>query len=317
MKILLSKTKYYRREEYLLQTNIIKDGSRCFVVKKAMGEKAWDILQNTKSYYKQNLKGLPKEISLAKPLELNTKNKSVVYEFIEGKTLETLIETDLLNRQFNEAKSKYEALIKIVDSFKGKPKSNEVKGFKKLVANYINPLPGQVLSGAFVQISEITADHIIKSSKDDRYHLIDYEDFLETSLPERFIRFRSELYLINNLQQIIQTIACKEFPIVTFSKQLYIPKDWQKVNNFSEKEKAFYYFLEQKLQNYLNWSILDLKPLLKYKKKEHKNRISLKLDAQRLINYQKSFGELSRIKSSKFYQLWRIYNKVKETVIKN
>ena len=85
------------------------------------------------------------------------------------------------------------------------------------------------------------------------------------------------------------------------SKQIYL------------EEKNFFLFIEEKLQNYLNNTVSNISQLklTKYKEIEVNSRISQRLTAQS----QNAIEKLHSLKKSKIYKLWRIYRKLRETLV--
>lgn len=305
MKVLLSKINYRRKRDLLMQTNVISDQKTLYVEKKAFGDKAWQNLIKTESFFVHYSKKLPPNIKIAKFLQKNTKEKTVKYEFIKGQTLRFRIESSLIERDFETACTLYEKLNDVTDNFITTAEGDQLNGFKKFTKDYNAKIPDGILK-EIVPLTEFSHDHLIVN-RDNAVTLIDYENFLEFYLPARFIKFRAELYMLLALQEIIRSLGSEQFVLKTYWKDLFIPKEWGKINNFSLEEKKFFLFVEEKLQNYLYDTISNMNSLnlMNYREEEVKTRMSQRLTVR-------SQQVIDGLKNSKIYLLWRTYRKLRE-----
>lgn len=314
MKVLLSKTQYNKRKEFLLQTNIIKEKNNIVVEKVAWGDKSWESLVHIKNFYEHFSKRLPKDVRIAKLIEFNADKKCAKFEFIEGKTLEAIIEGHLLNKNFKEAAKEFKKAMEIIDSFSSRPSSDDLKNFEDFLGDYKGQIPKGTLD-YFVPLAELTTDHIIIDNK-GRYNIIDYENFFGLSFPISFVKFRCRFWLIFNLQQVIRSLGSPNFPLVTFSRDLYSPKIWKDLIPFSYEEKKLFLFIAERRHNCLNWKIVNMKNSLTKDKDNFDQRAYPKLTTWKMLDYLHCSEELNKIKDSKFFRLWRRYNKLK-AIFKN
>lgn len=313
MKILLSKITSERNDDFKVMTNVIVNTKKNkYVVKKAMNRSAWNHLISIKDIYKIIKKN--STIKISKILKIDEKNNEIWFKYVNGKTIECLIEDSMLNRNFEKTLNLYKKTMSIIDSFSIKKKPS----IKYL--EFINEYQGkEIISRRFVPFSDISTDHLIM--KNDEIYLIDYENFLGFDLPVDFVKFRSEFYLLINLQQIIQTISSNSFQIESYLSGIYIPAILKRINNFSEDQKKFFLFLEEKLQNTLNWKKVNLNDYINYDKKIFKKRLSTKINNFEMrkntdLTNQNIVlkSQLLSIYDSKFYKLWRLYNKFKSII---
>lgn len=315
MKILLSKINYNRREEFLIQTNIIQDQERLYVEKRALGDRAWEILSNTEVFYLKLSKKTLKGIRLSKFLGKDIKQKSIRYEFIKGETIQLKIERAFIERDFKTAKKLFMLSNNLIDNFTTKLKKKELRDFEIFTEDYYLKIPSGVLK-QFTLLTELSRDHMIISDKDGIPTLIDYENFLGFALPTKFIKFRAEIYLLLALQQVIRSLGSQYFILKTYWKNLFIPKEWQKINNFTLEEKKFFLYLEEKLQNYLykNKSNIERLNLLDYQEIETNTRMYHKITVESQIQLQQANNKLSSLQNSKLYKAWKLYHRIKDAI---
>ncbi len=180
--------------------------------------------------------------------------------------------------------------------------------------NYSGPIPGSVTDEISI-LQDITASNILYCEKEKTFYLIDSENISNIPISIRFAKFRAELYLILTLQQILCSLANSKLILVAYLRNLYIPKNWLSVNNFSLTEKRFYLYLENYLQNSIGKVIqkTNYQPLLKYNDDEFKSRINN--DFVSIGWTKETVDELRRIRSSKFYKLWHLYSGIKKILM--
>lgn len=303
MKVLLSKINYRRKKDLLVRTDVIWDGKSFYVEKKAFGDKAWQNLLKTEAFYNYYCEKLPQNVKIAKFLEKNNKKRTIKYEFIKGQTLRSSIERSLIERNFETAYALYKKLNDVIDSFIFIPKAGQLNGFKRFIMDYKSEIPEDILKEV-LPLTEFSHDHLIINNETVTY--IDYENFLDFYLPVKFIKFRAELYMLLSLQQIIRSLGSEQFVLKAYWKDLFIPKQWQEVNNFTPEEKKLFLFTEEKLQNYLYSMVSNISKLhlTDYKEYEVKTRISRRLTVR-------SQQIIESLKNSQINRLWRVYRKLK------
>lgn len=311
MTVLLSKINYNRRREFLVRTNIVLNKSNIFVEKQALGNRAWEMLSNTESFYLKLSKNTLKGIRLSKYLIKDIKNKCVRFEFIKGETIRSKIERALIERDFKSAEEFYKLSNNLIDSFTTKISKGDLQKFISFINDY-KIIPNGIYK-QFVFLTELSSDHMIISEKGGVPVLIDYENFLGLPLPTRYIKFRAEIYLLLALQQIIRSLGSKHFVLTTYWKDLYIPQEWKKINNFTLEEKKLFLHIEKKLQNYLYniESNIETLNLLNYQEGETMDRASSKLTVQSLLHMQQANDHLNVLQNSKIYKIWRLYHKIR------
>lgn len=302
--------------DFLLQTNIIQDKNTLYVEKKALGDKAWETLSNTEVFYLKLSKRALIGIRLSKFLGKDVKKKSIRYEFIKGETIQSKIERALIEKDFKTAGKLFKLSNNLIDNFTTKPKKEDLRSFNLFVKDYPLKIPDGIYK-QFTLLTELSRDHMIISDKDSIPALIDYENFLGFALPTRYVRFRAELYLLLALQQVIRSLGSQYFILKTYWKDLFIPKEWQKINDFTLEEKKFFLYIEEKLQNYLYniKSNIGQLNLLDYQEIEASARISPRITVQSQMQLKQTRDSLSLLQNSKIYKAWKLYHRVIKAII--
>ena len=329
MKILLSKTGYWRKDTFRVRTDLIESKNKVIVRKTALGEKSNLIIENIENIYQKLKNKLPKNVFLAKPGQRY--GSSIDFEFCKGEMLEKKIEDELIRKDFDLSKQLF---FKGADIITGLPSyKNKIGNEKQFVSffkidkkyldwelDFINP-----------SLDELTADHIICDDK--KCFIIDYEIFLNFPIPKEFVLFRYQFHLLNTLQQVIGAIACSAFTMDFYLKDLFIPTIWQEKYKLNKNKKLLFLELEKKKQEYLNWEKNDYDRFKNYEEgtisvrttprlsrqqaeerlgsnfKENNLITELENKKQEIENYKRI---LSKIQSAKFYRLWQLYCKIRD-----
>jgi hypothetical protein len=330
MTILLSKTGYWRRLEFRLQTDIIKQGKTTYVVKTALGKKSKHILQQAFVLYHRLKKGSMGELRLVKPIK--QENKLFYFEFCPGITLEKLIEDNIIEKKYHQAGKYYYQGQRLISHLPSKKYHlGQISQFKDF---FEIPLKFQKLKWDFINFpfSEITAEHIFWHNS--QYYLIDYEPLLEVPLPKQYLIFRYQFHLFNTLHQLFTTLSSEKLPLVTYLNNLFVPQDWPTVYHFTDEEKELLIGMEEKVQNFTNWEKTDYRHFLKSDNKIIDYRLNGKLYralAEKLYsqsNNQEQIEKLNLLRqeldglkvsynqiiSSKFFKVWRKYCRAKEKI---
>ena len=326
MKIILSKTGFWRKDELRVRTDVIKEGNKIYVKKTALGSESKKILKNIKKTYKILSDSFPKELRLVQLLKQN--EDFVTFEFCNGLMLEKEIESALVVRDFKKAKILYEKGLALIDLIKPyEPSDVEIKKitdfFKIDKLNLKNNLY------IYPPITEVTADHIFVYN--NNYWLIDYEVFFDFPIPKDFIKFRYQFYLVHNLQQIFQSIASKGFSLKTYLKGIFIPVEWDGIFKIPLNKIKMYLKMEEKLQAYMNWLEPRYSQFADYKAEIISTPVrdyltkgkAMSVDSgthQEVIMLRKDLDEykvmMNRITSAKFFKLWQLYCNIRDNHIK-
>lgn len=327
MKILLSKTGYWRKDELRVRTDVIEESNKTYVKKTALGSESKKILKNIKKTYRLLSDSFPKTLRLVKPIKQG--EDYVTFEFCKGAMLEKEIESALISHDFKKAKILYEKGLDLINLIKPhEPSDVEIKKFK----DFFKVDEHNLIDNKFIYppITEVTADHIFVYN--NNYWLIDYEVFFDFPISKDFVKFRYQFYLVHNLQQILQSIASSSFPLKTYLKDIFIPVDWDKKFKLPLNKIRLFLKMEGKLQSYMNWlepryiQFIDYEYSLitspnieslsanKFFKEDVNLQNELEQTKKELSDYKRA---LNRVTSAKFYKLWQFYCRIRDNYIKN
>jgi len=318
MKILLSKTGYWRKEQFRVRTDLVEFNNKIVVQKIPLGIESKRILSDMEKTYIEFKNRMSKNVFLSKPIKTNSQSFS--FEFNKGPMLEKMIEDALIKRDFAQSASLYFNGCKIVSSlpsYKNKVKNeknfikffNIEKKYYDLELDFINPA-----------LTELTADHIIYNN--GKYFIIDYEVFFDFPIPREFVLFRYQFHLLNTLQQVIGAISSQLFTLNTYLRDLYIPSIWDFKYKIDRSKKELFLDLEKRKQEHLNWEKIDFDRFRNYKEgvvdirsfpRFTKSQAEAKFGSMafelenRVKEVKKYKTALNKIQSAKFYRLWQSY----------
>ena len=329
MKILLSKTGYWRKNTFRVKTDLIESNKKIIVQKTPLGIGSKKILcemYKNHIYFKSKVQ---KNIFFSKPLK-NVDGK-FLFEFNKGPTLEKMIEDSLINRNFAKSSDLYFSGCKIISSLPSI--KDKIKNQKKFIEFFKIESKYHNLELEFVKpaLTELTADHFIISK--GKYCIFDYEIFFDFPIPKDFILFRYQFHLLNTLQQVIGSLSSSNFELEGFLNDLYIPSIWLSKYRIDTDKKNIFLNMEGEKQNYLNWEKIDFDRFKNDNSNIIKTRIFPRLTRQQVIE---SFGAnsnnntlsqeleikikevetykiiLNKIQSAKFFRIWQSYCKIRD-----
>jgi len=332
MKILLSKTGYWRKNTFRVKTDLIESNKKIIVQKTPLGIGSEKILSEMYKNYIYLKSKVQKNIFFSKPIK-NINNK-FLFEFNKGPTLEKLIENSLIERNFTKSSHLFFSGCKMISSLPST--KDKVRNQKKFIEFFKIESKYHNLEFEFVKpaLTELTADHIIISN--GKYCIFDYEIFFDFPIPKDFILFRYQFYLLNTLQQVIGSLSSSDFELEEFLNDLYIPSIWLSEYQMDMDKKNIFLNMEREKQNYLNWEKIDFDRFKNDTNNIVKTRIFPRLTRQQVIE---SFGVnlnnktlsqelevkikevesykiiLSKIKSAKFFKVWQLYCNVRDNFL--
>ena len=184
--------KYNRNRfpQFQIETSIVQDGLLRYVVKKALSEQAHDHIEAIHQGYQWMNESII-NASIKQPKVIEKKDHQIVFEFIEGKSLERLFFEAFLDgdkSQYLQFVDRYHDLLfgsfKTVKEFH-LTSDNDV--FLKNVDMDIIEKAGVYFPHAFL---DLLMDNILMTS-DEEYYCIDYEWIIPASIPAAFVFFRS------------------------------------------------------------------------------------------------------------------------------
>ncbi len=329
MKILLSKTGYWRKNTFRVKTDLIESNKKIIVQKTPLGIGSEKILSEMRRNYLYFKSKVQKNVFFSKPLK-NVDGK-FLFEFNEGPTLEKMIEDSLIDRNFAKSSDLYFSGCKIISSLPSI--KDKIKNQKKFIEFFKIESKYHNLELEFVKpaLTELTADHIIISN--GKYCIFDYEIFFDFPIPKDFILFRYQFHLLNTLQQVIGSLSSLNFKLEEFLKDLYIPSIWLSEYQIDIDKKNIFLNMEREKQNYLNWEKIDFDRFKNDCNNIVETRIFPRLTKQQVIE---SFGVnsnnktlsqelevkikevesykiiLKKIQSAKFFKVWQSYCKIRD-----
>ena len=184
--------KYNRNRfpQFQIETSIIQDGPACYVVKKALSELSHGHIEAIHQGYKW-MKDAILDARINQPKIIERKDHQVVFEFIEGKSLERFFFNafwDGDKARYLECTDLYYDLLlnsfMIVKEFHLTPDNDLF--LKGVNLNFIER-EGVYFPHAFL---DLVMDNILVTS-DEKYYCIDYEWIIPASFPVAFVFYRS------------------------------------------------------------------------------------------------------------------------------
>ncbi len=342
MTVLLSKTGYWRKDSLRVRTDIIKEKNKIYVRKTALGSDSKRTLHTIHAAYLYLKKNLGRKIEIAKPKKEH--ENTILFNFCKGQSVEKIIETNLIEKEFQKAMFFYKKGLEIINMFPAY--KNYIKKEKKFIEFFkINEkFHNLSLDFLYYPFSEISADHILVHNK--IYCLIDYEIFFDSPIPKKYLFFRYQFHLLHNLQQILTALAGSDFYLTQYLKDVYIPAEWVDIFPLPKTEKELFLGMEEENYRFMNWQTPNFKKLIDYSPHEiHKrahakftkgtmlelinikadmppqsNEITnetykrLVLEKEKELDYFKQIVE--KITSAKFYKVWQFYCNVRDTFLK-
>lgn len=329
MKILLSKTGYWRKNIFRVKTDLIESDKKIIVQKTPLGIGSEKILSEMKKNYIYFKSKVQKNVFFSKPLK--NEDGKFLFEFNKGPTLEKMIEDSLIDRNFAKSSDLYFSGCKIISTLPSV--KDKIKNQKKFIEFFKIESKYHNLELEFVKpaLTELTADHIINSN--GKYCIFDYEIFFDFPIPKDFILFRYQFHLLNTLQQVIGSLSSPSFKLDMFLNGLYIPSIWLSKYIIDIDKKNIFLNMEGEKQNYLNWEKIDFDRFKSDINNIVETRIFPRLTRQQVIE---SFGVnsnnktlsqelevkikevesyktiLNKIQSAKFFKIWQLYCKIRD-----
>ena len=244
-----------RKKEYQIYTSIIKNNDKKFVTKVPVYGIGNDHIKQIYGTYKKfNETNKHKDIFYS-PVFIN--NNSLVFDYIDGNSLEELIKKDVEANDIQEIERKLDIIDKIISIGKSSP----FKISNLFLEIFTDQNYSILESEKCYEISNIDLilDNVLVN---DGYHVIDYEWSFDCKIPKSFILFRT----------IFHSHSLSNLPKDSLDK-LY------KKYGISEELKNFYLNMEIHFQEYVSDYKLenvykDLK-CIKLPIKTEKNRIKI------------------------------------------
>lgn len=320
--ILFSRQNLLRKPEYGINTLIYQMSGKTIVKKYVDSDEAKPHLANFYNnigIIKKNSTGLDFPRIIKKTLTY------VEFEYLNLPSLELLVETALISRQYDETAEYIKKLTFVINSFS----SIVINPYKNNnFISFFDP-DKKYASDKMQDCQKITAldlnyDNIL-IGKNNTY-LLDYEWVYNFPVPKRYILFRALFYLCHKLQSVIATHCSKELPCIEIVRFFLVPKIWIETldikQNDIEKFLSYEYQFQKKIQltdiNFDKTIFLD-------KTQIHTDRYSLNLEKY-LANYeyknqalQKNVNDLNTllyIRAPFLFHSRRYFDKIKKLLKK-
>lgn len=223
--IIYSKISSERISKYQIFTNIISRDEELKVEKKIISDEGIQHINTIFEFYNQN----KIENSFYQYCPVIKKDKTLFFDFIEGKNLENLIEECVEKQDYENVENYVDVIYKILISHKVQNfESNEV--FKQVFGEYKFESTPSIY---FCNI-DLIPENIIQT-ENDKFTIIDYEWFFKCLVPVSFVMYRALLHSLS-LSRLPQNVL----------NNLY------KKYNISEDLKNIYYQMELNFQDYIS-----------------------------------------------------------------
>lgn len=345
--ILFSKTNYSRKKEFLIITSLIDNKNNFFIRKEIAykeGKNFLNSISNNHSLIKKKLINIKPVKILAK------KNNYIDFEYLNHSTLFSLIEKNLIERNFYKTEKYLNLFINLIKKQKILTYDLSKNALFNKIFNPYNEIKFNKEKCLNLGIIDFNLENIVFNEKSNKFYLIDWEWTFDFPISLNFILFRSVYYLSAHLQLIIKTYCSESFPCIEILKDFYIPKIFfKKIKFLTPSLLKKYLMMENNFQNYVNYVEFKIKKSIFIKKfnlKKEKILIN-KLDnlknqintltsqniqlSQQLNNLNSQLSEyfslksqleqtrahiqnletqLNTIKSAKFFKLWQGYCKI-------
>ena len=233
--IIYSKFSNDRATEFSIVTDIVADGEKKYVVKKANSDQSQPHI-NAIYQWHQLLKEQfqSTKLSLA-PCVLE--DGKVIYEYVQGKSLEAMIDQCLLDDDKMQAIRLIEEYFNLIRERMSTKPFAVTEQFKAVFGDVELP---ENYKAARVSDIDMVLDNVVVQN--DRWYLIDYEWTFDFPIPVEYVLFRILFYYI------------RKSPIRQCMKDYY-------ESCFSEKERQIFEQMEYHFQEYVKGDTVPLRDL--------------------------------------------------------
>lgn len=310
-----------RKQEYRLETRIWQDGSGLKAEKRAFSPAANDHLLSMVNKYEL----LTKHRSFCKLLNIvriERQADTVVFKFVNGPNAERVLIGHILESRHQAAIDVLERIVDIVDTLPKKkvdPTANEL----------YKPVFGDSYSGLHdcidIGIVDLNLDNIIVD-EDDKWYLIDYEWVFEFPIPRHYLIQRILWWFMLRHQEAFRYHA-QSTGMVEVAEDIVMPKFiydkysdvFANIKKFVKAEDAFQLYVSGEgakrrsdMAFYENPEIITFPHLGLERLKRLELRIQeLRAEHKNLSRtYQRTKTELSSVKASRAYSLYRRFKRL-------
>lgn len=218
-----------RKKNYQIYTTINKDNDEKYVIKSPLYKEGYEHMETIAKYYRRfNMKNTNKKIKYC-PVKLE--NNQLIFDFINGESLENLVYEDVKNNNISEIKNKLNIVGQIIDLDQAQAFYVDDQ-FIKIFGNRDYSILEGLKSHSFNNI-DLIFDNIIVN---DYYNIIDYEWVFECIIPESFILFRTLFHskALSKLDKLILDSLYDEYGINKELRELYLKMETSFQNYVSD-----------------------------------------------------------------------------------
>jgi len=283
-----SKFNNFRKRKFRTMTFVSYDeNDNRVAIKKAATKDAYKFVNSLDEKRK-----LLKKVNFSiEPTDVNVEDGIAKFNFVEGKSLDSLL-IKAFNRRDEERFIKLiEGFIKIIKN-NNLVKSGHSNEFKKI---FRNSADGKNLEYLKLGVVDLNFDNIILRNAEENYSLIDYEWVFNFPIPYKFVIFRSVVSFYG------------KYRVYDLNKFVHIKKIYD-IAKIEDEDKETFIEMELNFQNYVLRYAKDFKS---YRKSilgleedcpnndflSHLNSVNVKME-----NLEKEIGIM------KNYKFWKIIN---------
>lgn len=305
-----------RKEEYRLETRIWNDGSNLKAEKRAANPAASDHLFSMVEKY-ELLKKQGEFNSLVNIASAKPHDEAVIFNFIAGPNAERMLIEQILENQNKTAIDTLERMVHIIDSL---PKKKLNPADNTLYKSIFSDSYDETCDCVGIGIVDLNLDNIIVD-KADEWHLIDYEWVFNLPIPRHYLVQRVLWWFTLRHQEAFRYHA-QSITMVEIADDIVMPQFiydkytdvFASLKKFLKSEDAFQVYVSGKNAKQRANIAIHEKPKIKTFPNLGLERLKrLELHVQELKiknenlnrNYHNAKTELSSIKDSKFYKLYR------------
>lgn len=196
------------------------------------------------------------------------RENSVVFEYLEGKTLETVLDELYADGKYEELLVIFREYVDIIRKVNGEKSFRITDDFKKIFGE-LN-LNKDLIAADVSNIDMVVGNIIIK---DNRWNVIDYEWTFAFPIPVNFIIFRTIFYYV----------------YATAKRESLKELGFYKMFDISDDERDAYLKMEESFQKFITRKIVPVRDMY--------NAISKgSISFQKLLNEQKDISEKNKVK---------------------
>lgn len=228
MNKIFSKCSIERDDRFAIITDIIHEADRFYVIKRPYSESANEHINNLVNIYNMSKK-IYKD-SKDRYISCEKIEDGVSFEYVEGETLETKVDSLILVGEIQKALKLIDDYICWILNFSTSKRFEVSDGFKSVFGDSMDS--GNIMCSLIGNIDLIMSNVIINNG----YNIIDYEWTFDFDIPTKFIIYRL----------LYDYIYCNEVRFNTLNKYKLFDK-----YHISESDQKCFKLMEENFQKYI------------------------------------------------------------------